>query len=287
MKDTRAIKKLHTAEFRPIADLITYSPMPTATLRHLDPFIFLNHHGHQIYPQGNNGLPFGPHPHRGMETVTFILAGDISHKDSGGHESVIEAGGIQWMTAGRGLIHTEVSSDKFKQQGGELEILQLWVNLPAKHKMTEPKYLGLQEKEITSFTTDNDKVRIQLISGEWGGKQGSFQTLSPILLTTIHLEQGGEFTKTIPDTDNIFFYLIKGKLEVNGKEVNLRTLAEFENAPGEVRVKALEDSILIFGHAQPFNEPIVAQGPFVMNSLSEIEEAYRDYQTGKFGTWKG
>jgi len=126
--DLRKIKKVHGSEYRPIADLITYSPMPTRSLDMIDPFLFLNHHGFQKCPQNNHGLPFGPHPHRGMETVTFILEGDIMHKDSSGHESVIEAGGVQYMTAGKGLIHTEVSSSEFKKNGGDLEILQLWLS---------------------------------------------------------------------------------------------------------------------------------------------------------------
>src|SRR5690606_7324252 len=108
---------------------------PTAAVDHIDPFIFLNHHGFQVYPPKNRGLPFGPHPHRGFETVTFILEGDLAHKDSSGASSVINAGGVQWMTAGRGLIHAEVSSEDFLKNGGNLEILQLWVNLPAKYKM--------------------------------------------------------------------------------------------------------------------------------------------------------
>ena len=111
----RTIKKIHKAEYRPIADLKTWSPMPTRSLEMIDPFLFLNHHGPQTYTPNNRGLPFGPHPHRGMQTVTFILEGDIMHKDSGGHESVITAGGVQWMVAGRGLIHAEVSSDDFKK----------------------------------------------------------------------------------------------------------------------------------------------------------------------------
>ncbi|WP_287059523.1 pirin family protein, partial [Algoriphagus sp.] len=110
----RKIKKIHKSEYRPIADLVTYSPMPTRSLQMIDPFLFLNHHGFQTYPEHNQGLPFGPHPHRGMETVTFILEGDIMHKDSSGHESVIGPGGVQYMTAGKGLIHAEVSSSEFK-----------------------------------------------------------------------------------------------------------------------------------------------------------------------------
>lgn len=280
------IKKIHKAALRPIADLVTYSPIPSAELRHIDPFLFLNHHGYQIYPKGNNGLPFGPHPHRGMETVTFILKGDIMHKDSGGHESVIESGGIQWMTAGSGLIHAEVSSSKFKKNGGELEILQLWLNLPAKHKMVKPNYVGLQKNEITSFAFDSNHINVQLIAGEWNGYHGSFESLSPIFLSSISMKKGSGFTKVLPKGENVFFYVVKGAVEVNGKNVAMRHLAEFSDEGGDILVGASEDSHILFGHAKPFDEPIVAQGPFVMNSQKEIMEAYQDYQKGKFGKWE-
>lgn len=281
------IKKVHKASLRPIADLITYSPIPSNSLPHLDPFIFLNHHGHQIYPKGNNGLPFGPHPHRGMETVTFILEGDILHKDSGGHTSVIESGGIQWMTAGKGLIHAEVSSPKFKDKGGDLEILQLWLNLEAKNKMIEPRYIGLQKNEITHFTLDNDKVEVQLIAGEWNNYKGSFETLSPIFLSTISLKKGSHISKEIPLGENVFFYVVRGEVEVNEQFISQRNLVEFEDNGGPLSIAASEDAVVILGHAKPFNEPIIAQGPFVMNSQKEILEAYEDYNQGKFGTWEG
>src|ERR1700737_2963071 len=140
----RTIKKLHTAENAPIEDLTTYRALPTRSVDQIDPFLFLNHHGPQVYPPKNHGIPFGPHPHRGMETLTLIPDRDILHKDSDNHESVITSGGVQWMTAGRGLIHAETSSTDFKEKGGRLEILQLWLNLPAKLKMIEPFYRGLQ-----------------------------------------------------------------------------------------------------------------------------------------------
>jgi redox-sensitive bicupin YhaK (pirin superfamily) len=282
----RTIKTIHKAEYHPIADLTTYNPLPSAKLRQIDPFIFLNHHGFQNYPPNNSGLPFGPHPHRGMETVTFILAGDIMHKDSSGHESVIEAGGIQWMTVGKGLIHAEVSSAKFKKEGGPLEILQLWVNLPAKLKMTEPRYIGLQKEEITVFNLSEGKASIQLIAGEWGENKGSFPTLFPIFLSTIHLKPKAKITKHIPISENIFFYVVSGKVEIMGKEIPYRNLIEFNNEAEELVFEATEDAVVILGHAPPFNEPLVAQGPFVMNSQEEIMQAYRDYQTGKFGEWK-
>lgn len=283
----RTISKVHDAEYRPIADLITYSPMPTRDVEQIDPFLFLNHHGHQTYEPDNNGLPFGPHPHRGMETVTFIVEGDIMHKDSSGHESVITAGGVQWMTAGKGLIHAEVSSDEFKEKGGDLEILQLWVNLPAKLKMTEPRYIGLQDEKIPTLEQDGGQVKLDLVSGNWDGQKGAFETLTDVFLSTIEFQVGGELKLKVPEAHNILFYVIRGSLEVNGKTVKMRQLAEFGHDDEELQVKATEDSLLLFGHAQPFNEPVVAQGPFVMNTQQEIHEAYADYQQGKFGQWKG
>jgi quercetin 2,3-dioxygenase len=281
----RSIKQIHKSEYRPIADLVTYSPMPTRKLNQIDPFIFLNHHGFQVYPPQNQGLPFGPHPHRGMETVTFIVAGDIVHKDSEGHESIITAGGVQYMTAGRGVIHAEVSSSEFKKNGGELEILQLWLNLPASKKMTEPRYLGLQENEINHIELDSGKVKVQQLFGEWNGVQGSFDPSFPVTLSTIYFQANGKISKTISSDENVFCYVVRGTIMINGQEVNLRHLVEFENHGSEISFEATEDSILILGHALPFNEPMVAQGPFVMNSEQEIKEAYQDYQSGKFGSW--
>lgn len=281
----RTLKKIHKAEYRPIADLVTYSPLPTRSLQQIDPFIFLNHHGFQTYPPYNQGLPFGPHPHRGMETVTFILEGDILHKDSSGHESVMGPGGVQYMTAGRGLIHEEVSSSEFKRKGGDLEILQLWLNLPAKKKMTDPNYVGLQKEEIPTFDLDGGKVKVQQLFGEWNDVKGAFKETFPLTMSTIYLEKEGKFEKTIPANENIFFYIVRGELQVNGVEIPFRNLAEFTNEGEKIGVEALEESILILGHALPFNEPMVAQGPFVMNTHQEIQDAYRDYQAGKFGSW--
>ncbi|MGA9589681.1 MAG: pirin family protein [Salegentibacter sp.] len=282
----RSIKRIHQADYRPIADLVTYSPMPTASLEMIDPFIFLNHHGPQKYPPNNNGLPFGPHPHRGMETVTFILEGDIAHKDSGGHKSVIESGGVQWMTAGSGLIHAEVSSEAFKKAGGDLEILQLWVNLPAKLKMTEPRYKGLQKEQIPEVKLNEGKIRTQIVSGEFRGTKGAFDTLTDINLATIHFEKGARLELKIPENHNIFFYVISGELKVNGQQAMFRHLVEFRNDAEELQIEAVEDSILLFGHAEPFEEPVVARGPFVMNSMEEINQAYMDYQAGKLGSWE-
>jgi redox-sensitive bicupin YhaK (pirin superfamily) len=282
----RTIKKIHQAVYSPIADLVTYRALPTQSVEYVDPFLFLNHHGPQVYAPNNNGLPFGPHPHRGMETVTFIITGDIAHKDSSGHESVIKAGGIQWMRAGRGLIHAEVSSDEFKDKGGDLEILQLWVNLPASLKMADPFYKGKQAEEIPVLQFDEGKVTANLISGQWKDVTGAFESSTGIFLSTIQFKSGSEIEVAIPEAHNIFFYVIGGEINVNGTSVRSLHLAEFNNDGDTLTISAKNDSLLLLGHAMPFNEPVVSQGPFVMNTQQEIMQAYQDYRTGKFGVWE-
>ncbi|OKS87724.1 pirin family protein [Mucilaginibacter polytrichastri] len=279
------IVNIYPAVSAPIADLVTYRALPTQHVNYIDPFLFLNHHGPQVYKSHNRGLPFGPHPHRGMETVTFIIDGDISHKDSSGHESVITAGGVQWMRAGSGLIHAEISSAEFKEQGGPLEILQLWVNLPARLKMSDPFYVEKQKTEIPSIILNEGKVEVDLIFGEWEGLQPAFESDLGIQINTIKFKAGGKLTFSIPEGHNVFFYVICGELDANNKLVKALNLAEFDQQGGELTISSATESILLFGHAMPYNEPVVSQGPFVMNTEAEIKQAYQDYQQGKFGSW--
>ena len=278
----RTIKRIYKAEYRPIANLITYSPLPSRNLEMIDPFIFLNHHGPQNYGPDNSGLPFGPHPHRGMETVTIIIDGDIAHKDSGGNDSVIESGGVQWMTAGKGLIHSEVSSESFKKKGGRLEILQLWVNLPSRLKMIAPKYKGLQKDEIPVTVLDEGKVKAQVISGIINDSVGAFESMTGITLSTIFLEKEGVLKLKVPKEHNILCYIIKGEVKIHGDVIEKLHLIEFNDDDEQVYIEARENSIILFGHAAPFNEPVVFGGPFVMNTEEEIQQAYEDYKAGKF-----
>src|SRR5215475_13247889 len=185
----RQIVRQHPAFRDDIADLVTRRPLPGPQIGQLDPFLFLNHHGPQTYPPNNNGLPFGPHPHRGFETVTFILDGELGHYDSGGHESVIRAGGVQWMTAGSGVIHAELSPPAFKRDGGPMEILQLWVNLPGKLKFTKPAYVGLQREDMPSAQV-GDGASAQIISGEIGGVTGPVHSLIGLTMATVSYKAG-------------------------------------------------------------------------------------------------
>lgn len=282
----KTIKANHKAEYEPIADLVTYRAMPTkhVAMNQLDPFIFLNHHGWQEYKPNNNGLPFGPHPHRGFETVTFILEGDLTHKDSSGAASVIKAGGVQWMTAGSGLVHSEISSEEFKKSGGPLEILQLWINLPAKYKMTDPKYIGLQKDEMPTVQWIDGKVTAQIISGTWDGTKGAIQPLTDIHLSCINFKAGGKHTFEIEPGKNIFLYVVKGEVLINGEHATIHHLVEFNHDGKMIEMKAVSDAVILFGYATPFHEPFVAYGPFVMNTQEEIMQAYQDFSDGKFGS---
>lgn len=278
----RSFKARHAAYRDDIADLITRRPVPGPGLQQVDPFLFLNHHGPQTYRPGNNGLPFGPHPHRGFETVTFILDGSLAHKDTGGHESVIHAGGVQWMTAGSGLIHAELSPDEFKRDGGPMEILQLWVNLPARLKMTEPRYTGLQASDIPVLPLGDSGAKMRLVSGEHGGTEGPFASLTGIFMSMVSLPAGAEVTLPAPRDRSVFFYVVRGEVTASGETAKGFDLVEFGHDGDEISVKAKADSFLLYGHGEVINEPTVAHGPFVMNTAEEINQAIRDYQAGKF-----
>lgn len=281
---SRTLLSTHPAHRDDIGDLSTRRPLPGPGLDQIDPFLFLNHHGPQIYPANNRGLPFGPHPHRGFETVTFILEGDLAHLDTGGHESVIHAGGVQWMTAGSGLVHAEISPDEFKRTGGPLEILQLWVNLPGKLKMVEPRYVGLQRDAIPQIVAADGLASIALISGEWDGTKGPISSLTGVQMMVVTLEAGAELSLPAPADQNVFFYVIDGELGMAGGTVKGAQLGRL-NADGDVvQVKATIATRLLFGLAAPLNEPVVSHGPFVMNTREEIHQAIRDYQAGTFGT---
>ena len=277
----RQIKARHAAYRDDIADLTTRRPVPNHGLDQVDPFLFLNHHGPQTYRPGNNGLPFGPHPHRGFETVTFILEGSLAHMDTGGHESIISAGGVQWMTAGSGLIHAELSPPDFKRDGGDLEILQLWVNLPSKLKMTTPRYTGVQSDAIPALAA-GERAILHLVSGDFDGKSGPVDSLTNVFMSMVSLPTGASVTLPAPEGRSVFFYVVRGSVEVSGSTAKAFELVEFETAGDEIAVTSQENAFILYGHADPINEPVVAHGPFVMNTEQEIREAIADYQAGKF-----
>jgi redox-sensitive bicupin YhaK (pirin superfamily) len=275
---TRTVRNILRPHREDVGDLVTRRP--AHALERLNPFLFINHHGPQVYPPDNAGLPFGPHPHRGFETVTFIVEGSLVHRDTAGHESAIDAGGIQWMTAGSGVEHSETSSAEFREQGGPLEILQLWLNLPARLKMTEPAYRGLQKDAIPSVAVDDASVH--LIAGTIGGERGPIASLTSHVLMTVDLPAGGGVTLEAPRGRGVFLYVVRGAIAVAGTAAHAFELLELGEDGDTVTISATEDALLIFGHAEPIREPIAAYGPFVMNTQREILQTIRDYQEGRF-----
>ncbi|MBS1181684.1 MAG: Pirin domain protein [Proteobacteria bacterium] len=279
----RSVLAVHPAHRDDIADLVTRRPVPGPDVEQVDPFLFLNHHGPQVYPPDNGGLPFGPHPHRGFETVTFILKGSLSHLDSSGHESVIEAGGVQWMTAGSGLVHAELSPESFKRDGGPLEILQLWVNLPPALKMTEPRYTGVQKADIPALSIAAGNGALHLISGEFAGETGPIKSLTEVFMSVIELKAGAKAALQVEKGRRVFLYIVDGRVDVAGTPVDKWTLVELTDDADIFVVGAADDAVLLFGHGTPIGEPVVAGGPFVMNTIEEIKQAFADYRDGKFG----
>jgi len=278
--------RAHPALRDDIGDLLTQRPVPSPQLEQIDPFLFLNHHGPQTYGPQNRGLPFGPHPHRGFETVTFIVEGMLAHRDSAGHESVIHAGGIQWMTAGSGIVHAEVSPREFLETGGPLEILQLWVNLPARLKMTAPAYTGVQQDRIPALQLDDGKVTLNLIAGDWEGSTGPVQSLTGVFMSTVALQAGGQLRVDGLQQRNVLLYVVRGRIGVgeHGDLVDACQLVELSEDGDALTIRAEADSLLLFGHADPIGEPVVSHGPFVMNTRDEIVQAITDYQAGRFGS---
>jgi redox-sensitive bicupin YhaK (pirin superfamily) len=278
----RSVKRIHPAARDDIGDLVTRRPLPGPGLEQLDPFLFLNHHGPQVYPPHNRGLPFGPHPHRGFETVSFIVQGAMAHADSGGHESVIREGGVQWMTAGRGIVHSEHAPEDLKARGGPFEVLQLWLNLPAKLKMTAPHYVGVQRAELPVIELDGGKAQVTLVSGELEGRKGPIESLTAVFMATVELERGARIALAAPRGRTVFLYVVRGEVRVGGTPAPQHQLVELDDDGDQVGIEAASDALLLFGHADPIGEPVVAYGPFVMNTTDEIDQALRDYREGRF-----
>jgi quercetin 2,3-dioxygenase len=285
----KTVNAVYTAGYINYDGLDTWRVMPTRNvpIDAMEPFIFLNHHGPQLYLPDNSGLPFGPHPHKGFETVTFIIKGDLVHQDSTGFNSNIREGGVQWMTAGSGIIHSETSSEVFRSEGGTVEMLQLWLNLPAQFKNTPPAYTGLQQAEVPQLQMDNGKITLNLVSGVWEAEKAPIQSLADVHLATVHIAAGSAWSIAVPAGRRVLYYVISGRLHVNNSAAEAHDLVEFGLEGTLIHTVANEDVLLLVGHAAPNNEPIVAHGPFVMNTHEEIRQAFIDYQEGKFGKWQG
>jgi redox-sensitive bicupin YhaK (pirin superfamily) len=259
-------------------------------LKHLvpkvSPFFFLDYHEPYAYPPTENTRRgVGPHPHRGLETVTIALAGAIAHHDSAGNGGVIHPDEVQWMTAGAGLLHREYHEAAFARAGGLLHMLQLWVNLPKVHKMTEPKYQALTVNMIPEVDLGDHGGKVRVIAGEYGRVRGPAETFTPMALFDIRLNPGGMAQFPLPASFNASLLIHQGQARVNQlKDAEASDLVVFERDGEGFSVQALGEPVgAILMAGEPIDEPIAAGGPFLMNEPAEIHQAFADYEAGKFG----
>ena len=257
-------------------------PLPSQKVPQISPFLLLHHFGPIKVEPGFDPIDLGPHPHRGFEPVTFLYQGGIRHKDSLGNEGILEAGDIQWMTAGRGIIHSERASDSFMENGGTIEGIQLWVNLPAQDKMTKPKYQEIRKNDIPVIA--ETKVTHRLISGQWNGQKGIVNTFSPMIIIQTSILSGGKTQIPIPENFNACIYILSGEIILNDNfDYSAGKMIYFTNRGDGIGIEGLADTEILVLCVEPIEEPLAQYGPFVMNSQTEIMEAMRDYQMGKMG----
>ncbi len=259
-------------------------PLPTQRIEQFSPFLLLHHFGPTKVEPGEDPLDVGPHPHRGFEPVTFLYSGGIRHKDSLNNEGLLKGGDVQWMTAGRGVIHSERASREFLEKGGVMEGIQLWVNLPKAAKMTPARYQDIQSEKIPYIQKDGAQVRV--VAGEFEGQKGPAQTHTPLLALQISMQKGSQLTLDAPKGFNIMVYVLNGTVRnIGDQTVEKEHLIIFEQTNEPIRLQAMSENRILFLAGTPIDEPVVQWGPYVMNTQTEILQAMRDYQMGKMGVY--
>lgn len=253
-------------------------------MQRMDPFLLLDYNSPFTFPPTDTPKGVGVHPHRGFETVTIAYQGKIEHHDSHGGGGIIGEGDVQWMTAASGILHKEFHEKEWSKTAGVFQMVQLWVNLPQKDKMSTPKYQAIVNSEINRYELENKAGIIEVISGDYNGTKGAASTFTPIHMLNAKLNKGGKTVFHFPSDYNTFLLVIKGNIVINGKEeVFTDHLALMANDGEVFEIEAMDDAIVLVLSGEPINEPIAAHGPFVMNTKEEIMQAFSDYNSGKFG----
>lgn len=285
MKENRTIRSIEYAATYNMGGFPVRQAFPTNTIQNIDPFLLLHHADVKVpanIPLSQAGV--GPHPHRGFAPVTFIFEGGVHHRDSRGNDNVVYKGGVQWMNAGMGIIHSERPPKDIFELGGRQEIIQLWVNMPSKNKMDQPSYFPLTAEDIPFIESEDKQTRINIVSGELDGIKGITPTLSAVNTFTVEMKQGARYSFSIPSTHNAFIYLLDGELKINeSNSIKGKYAAVFNNDGNGFDIEATANTRFFIGSGEPLNEPIASHGPFVMNNETQIMEAFRDYQMGKMG----
>ncbi|WP_313511796.1 pirin family protein [Sphingobacterium sp.] len=261
-----------------------HSFIPSAIpMQRMDPFIVFDYNSKYNFPASEIPKGVGVHPHRGFETVTLAYKGRVEHADSSGGGGIIGEGDVQWMTAASGVLHKEFHESEWSKNGGEFQMVQLWVNLPAAHKMSTPKYQALENKNIPKVDIDGGLGYIEIVAGEYQGTKGAASTFSPVNLFNAKLKATAKVDFEFPENFNTGLLVLEGSVKVNGQDVATDHFVLFENKGEKIELEATEDALVLVLSGEPINEPIAAYGPFVMNTEDEIKQAFRDFQTGKFG----
>lgn len=262
----------------------TFFPSAEIDKSRMSPFYLLDYNAKTEFPPSETPRGVGPHPHRGLETVTISFHGKVAHHDSEGNSGVIAEGDVQWMTAGAGILHKEYHEKNFSQKGGLFQMVQLWVNLPTKHKMAPPNYQTLINTDIGKVQLPNDGGLVKVIAGQYEDISGLANTFTPLHIYELRLNKGADLTVDLPEDYNTGITVIEGNVQLNKKETAVSDqFVLFQNSGNDIKITALENSILLLLSGEPINEQIFQYGPFLMNTKSEIIEAFDDYNNGKFG----
>jgi len=252
-------------------------------MKRMSPFFLMDYGPKTRIPASETPRGVGAHPHRGFETVTIAFQGRVAHHDSAGNSGIIGEGDVQWMTAGSGILHKEYHEKEFARAGGIMQMVQLWVNLPARDKMTAPRYQEIKHADMGVYDLPEGKGRVEVVAGEYGGAKGPAQTHTPVQVYKARLAAGGSIEAQFPADHNTGLLVIEGAVEANGREVPADHFALFANDGEGITVKATADSRILILSGEPIDEPIASYGPFVMNTQEEIYQAVEDFQSGKFG----
>jgi len=251
---------------------------------HASPFLLVDYAGPTEFAPTSRPRGVGVHPHRGFETVTIVYRGEVDHRDSAGNGGHIGPGDVQWMTAAAGILHEEYHSDAFTKQGGTLEMVQLWVNLPARAKSAKPGYQTLVNGDIPTVTLPEDAGTLRVIAGAFDGRNGPAKTFTPINLWDLRLKRGGSLALDLPESHSVGLAVLHGTVLVNGSDlIGEAQFGLLGREGGAITLDASSDATVLVLSGEPIDEPVVMHGPFVMNTVDEIRQAFADFQNGRFG----
>jgi len=268
----------------PVQTLFSYSNLGEA----ISPFLLFDYAGPAEFTPTEQRRGVGSHPHRGFETVTIVYSGEVEHRDSSGGGGKIGPGDVQWMTAASGLVHEEFHGHDFARQGGMLEMVQLWVNLPARDKMSPPRYQSISNSQIPAVNLPDKQGIVRVIAGQFDGVEGPAHTFTPVNVWDVRLDGAHETDFAVPDGYTTLLAVLKGSLRIASGDAGSETLgaaeiARFDPAGEHIRIESAQNATALLLSGEPIREPIVGSGPFVMNSANEIRQAMADYQSGKMG----